>query len=429
MGEVQDLARLEALLFVAGDPLAVEELARLLEKSEEEVRGLLEQLKRRYQRDPLSGLVLRELENAAALATAPEHKELVEAFFGKTRDQKLTDAAYETLAVIAYNAPATRAEIETVRGVDSDSVVARLIERGLVREVGVLDAPGRPALLDVTEQFLLDFGLKSAKELPPVDLLMYETVTRITEGGPGDSARQAAPRPLVIAIDGPSGSGKSTVARLLSEHLGILTLDTGAMYRALGYKALRSGIKPSDAEAVRAMLTSTSMEIDLSDRVQKTLVDGEDMMPYIRTPEVAKAASDISTLPVCRDYCVRIQRELGKRQALILEGRDIGTYVFPDAPVKFFITASAEARAERRLKDLEKAGVQTSMEEVLKEMEKRDRQDAERELAPARRAEDAILIDSSKMSATEVVEAMIDLIRQKEREQPMWRAAAEDGAK
>ncbi len=423
MSQTRDLARLEALLFVAGDPVAVEELARLLDKTEEEVGGLLEQLKRRYQRDPMSGLVLRELEGAAALASSPEHKDLMEAFYGKMRDQKLTDAAYETLAVIAYNAPATRAEIETVRGVDSDSVVARLIERGLVREVGVLDAPGRPALLDVTEQFLLDFGLKSTKELPPVDLLMYDTVTRITEGAPGDPAHRAAPRPLVIAIDGPSGSGKSTVARLLSEHLGILTLDTGAMYRALGYKALGLGIEPSDAEAVRVMLASTSMEIDLSDRVQKTLVDGEDLSPYIRTPEVAKAASDISTLPVCRDYCVRIQRELGKRQALILEGRDIGTYVFPDAPVKFFITASAEARAQRRLKDLEKTGIETSMAEVLQEMEERDRQDAERELAPARRAEDAILIDSSRMSAAEVVDAMIDVIRQKEREQPMWRKA------
>ena len=218
------------------------------------------------------------------------------------------------------------------------------------------------------------------------------------------------------------------MARLLSEHLGILTLDTGAMYRALGYKALRSGIDPSDAEEVRVMLASTSMEIDLSDRVQKTVVDGEDLSPYIRTPEVSKAASDISVLPVCRDFCVRIQRELAKRQALILEGRDIGTYVFPHAPVKFFVTASAEARARRRLKDLEKAGVETSMEQVLKEMEERDRQDAERELAPARRAEDAILIDSSRMSAAEVVDAMIDVIRQKEREQPMWRRAPEDHA-
>ncbi|NLB50488.1 MAG: (d)CMP kinase [Clostridiaceae bacterium] len=426
MTESQDMARLEALLFVAGDPVKLDELASLLDKTEEEVEALLEQLTRRYQRDPQSGLILRELEGAAALASAPEQAELVEAFYGKVREQKLTDAAYETLAVIAYNAPATRAEIETVRGVDSDSVVARLIERGLVREVGVLDAPGRPALLDVTEQFLLDFGLKSTRELPAVDLLMYDTVTRFTEGEK-DMHSQAAPKPLVIAIDGPSGSGKSTVARLLSEHLGILTLDTGAMYRALGYKALRSGIQPSDGEAVRVMLASTVMEIDLSDRVQKTLVDGEDMTPYIRTPEASKAASDISVLPVCRDYCVRIQRELGQRQALILEGRDIGTYVFPDAPVKFFITASPQARAQRRLKDLEKAGVETSLEEVMQEMEKRDRQDAERELAPTKRAPDAIHIDSSGMTAAEVVQAMIDVIRQKERQQPGWTSQSGDG--
>lgn len=426
MSSTEDLAKLEALLFVAGDPVSVGQLAELLELEEGEVRALLEQLKRRYQRDPMSGLILREVEDAAALATSPELADLIEAYYGRVREQKLTDAAYETLAVIAYNAPATRAEIETVRGVNSDSVVGRLIERGLVREVGTLDAPGRPALLDVTQEFLLDFGLKSTKELPAVDLLMYETVSRFTGDPAGEPTHRAAPKPLVIAIDGPSGSGKSTVARLLSEHLGILCLDTGAMYRALGYKAIQTGISPSDAEAVRAMLAETVMEIDLSDRIQRTLVDGEDMSPYIRTPEASKAASDISVLPVCRDYCVRIQRELGKRQALILEGRDIGTYVFPDAPVKFFITASAEARATRRLKDLEKAGTVTDMETVLEEMEKRDRQDAERELAPTRRAEDAILIDTSRMSAREVVDAMIDVIRKKEREQPVWSPDPED---
>lgn len=419
----EDLARLEALLFVAGDPVPAADLAGLLGLGETEVDLLLEQLQRRYQRDPMSGLVLRRLGDAVALTTAPSFAETIEAFYGRVRDQKLSDAAYETLAVIAYNAPATRAEIEMVRGVDSDSVVARLIERDLVREVGVLDAPGRPALLDVTDRFLLDFGLKSTRELPAVDLLMYDTVTRLTEGTANRGVKRP-PKPLVIAIDGPSGSGKSTVARLLSEHLGILALDTGAMYRALGYKALQEGIDPTDPEAVRVMLAATDMEIDLTDRVQKTLVDGEDVTPYIRTPEAARAASAISRLPDCRDYCVRIQRELGKKQALILEGRDIGTYVFPDAPVKFFITASAEARAARRLKDLEKAGIQTSFEEVMREMEERDRQDAERELAPTRRAEDAIHIDSSRMTAAEVVSAMIDVIRQKEREQPVWQQAA-----
>ncbi len=416
MGYAEDMARLEAVLFVAGDPVALEDLAGLLDKSPEETEALVEQLKRRYQRDPLSGLVVREIEGAAAIATAPSFQETLEDFYGKVRDQKLTDAAYETLAVIAYNAPATRAEIETVRGVNSDSVVARLIERGLVREVGVLETPGRPALLDVTQQFLLDFGLNSTRELPAVDLLMYETVTRFTEGEEGAGGREA--QPLVIAIDGPSGAGKSTVARLLSEHLGILCLDTGAMYRALGYKALREGIQPSDPEAIQAMLAETVMEIDLSDRIQKTLVDGEDMTPYIRTPEASRAASDISLLPVCREYCVRIQRELGRRQALILEGRDIGTYVFPQAPVKFFVTASVEVRAARRLKDLEREGVATSLEEVMRQIEERDRQDEERELAPARRADDAILIDSSHRSAREVVDAMLEIVRQKEREQP-----------
>lgn len=411
------MARLEALLFVAGDAVPIRELATALMLPEDEVLLLIDQLKRRYQRDPFSGLCVLKVEGAAAIATSPACQHTIETFYGRVREQKLSDAAYETLAVIAYNAPATRAEIEQVRGVNSDSVVQRLIERGLVREVGALELPGRPALLDVTEQFLMDFGLSSTKDLPAVDLMMYDTVTEFTGKRTQDQKGQAAPKPLVIAIDGPSGAGKSTVARLLSEHLGILCLDTGAMYRALGYKALRMGIEPSDPEAVRIMLGETDMQIDLSDRVQKTMVDGEDMTPYIRTPEASRAASDISTLPVCRDYCVRIQRELATRQALILEGRDIGSYVFPDAPVKFFVTASPEVRAARRMKDLEKAGVTTTIEEVLQDMEERDRQDAGRKLAPTKRADDAIQIDSGEMSAREVVDIMIDVIRQKEREQ------------
>ncbi len=420
MNEIENIARLEALLFVAGDPLAYKDIAEYLELDEKEAMELVEQLKHRYQRDPMSGLIVRQIEGAASIATKPVYVETLEAFYGKIRDLKLTDAAYETLAVIAYNAPATRAEIEAVRGVNSDSVVSRLIERGLVREVGTLDTPGRPALLDVTEQFLMDFGLSSTKELPPVDLLMYDTITEFTQERQSDARVAAVPKPLVVAIDGPSGSGKSTISRLLSEHLGILTLDTGAMYRALGVKALRSGISPSNADAVRAMLAETSMDIDLSDRVQKTLVDGSDYTPYIRTPEASRAASDISALPVTREYCVRIQREIGKKQALILDGRDIGTYVFPDAPVKFFITASPEVRAKRRLADLERAGNSSTLEEVMREMEARDRQDSERQLAPTKRAEDAVLIDTSDMSVSEVVDVMIDVIRQREQIQPLW---------
>ncbi|MGI6507280.1 MAG: (d)CMP kinase [Saccharofermentanales bacterium] len=420
MSEVENMARLEALLFVAGDPLSFDDMATYLGVDRDEAVSLVEQLKRRYQRDPMSGLTIRQIEGAASLATKTSYADTLEAFYGKVRDLKLTDAAYETLAVIAYNAPATRAEIEAVRGVNSDSVVSRLIERGLVREVGTLETPGRPALLDVTEQFLMDFGLSSTRELPPVDLLMYDTITEFTQEKQSAAEIASAPRPLVIAIDGPSGSGKSTIARLLSEHLGILTLDTGAMYRALGVKALRLGISPSDQEAVRSMLSETTMDIDLSDRVQKTLVDGTDYTPYIRTPEASRAASDISALPVTREYCVRIQREIGKKQALILDGRDIGTYVFPDAPVKFFLTASHEIRAKRRLLDLERQGDPSTLEDVMRDMEFRDRQDRERQLAPTRRADDAVLIDTSDMSIREVVDVMIDVVRQREQVQPSW---------
>ena len=420
MNWVQNMAEMEALLFAAGDPLSCERIASILDVTEDEVFQLADQMKRRYARDPFSGLTVRVLGDRVSLVTDPTYREIVAAFFGDMRGQKLSDAAYETLAVIAYNAPVTRAEIETVRGVNSDSVVSRLIDRGLVQEVGTLDLPGRPALLDVTSQFLLEFGLSTAKELPPVDLMMYDSVQHLISPVSEDTRESTLVRPPVIAIDGPSGSGKSTAAKGLARRLGISCLDTGAMYRALGYKALQQGISPSDESSVGAMLTETNMIIEFSSGLQKTIVDGEDMEPYIRTAEVAQAASDISTLSSVRAYCVRLQRELCERQPFVLDGRDIGTYVFPNAPYKFFLTASPEVRAKRRLQDLQRLGKDVTLESVLDDIKKRDDQDSGRVLAPAKRASDAMLIDTSDMSPEEVIDIMVDVIRQRESLKAPW---------
>lgn len=426
MDWVRNMAAMEALLFAAGDPLSCERIASILDVTEDEVFQLADQMKRRYALDPRSGLTVRILGDRVSLVTDPLYREVVAAYFGDMRGQKLSDAAYETLAVIAYNAPVTRAEIETVRGVNSDSVVSRLIDRGLVHEAGTLDLPGRPALLDVTSQFLLEFGLSSAKELPPVDLMMYDSIQQLIHPVPEEIQGAAPARPPVIAIDGPSGAGKSTAAKGLARRLGIGCLDTGAMYRALGYKALQQGISPLDAALVEEMLKDTNMVIEFSAGLQKTIVDGEDMEPFIRTGEVARAASDISALPSVRAYCVRLQRELGEKQPFVLDGRDIGTYVFPNAPYKFFLTASAEMRAKRRLQDLQRLGKDVTLENVMEEIQKRDEQDSGRALAPAKRASDAMLIDTSEMSPEEVIDIMVDVIRRRESLKAPWERHQDD---
>ena len=156
---------------------------------------------------------------------------------------------------------------------------------------------------------------------------------------------------ITIALDGPAGAGKSTIARLLARKLGILYLDTGAMYRAVGLKALRLGISASDQTAVEKMLCDTDLEIVLSDDSQRVILDGEDVSQAIRTPEASIAASDFSALPAVRIKMVELQRDIAGRQSLILDGRDIGTYVLPDATYKFFLTAAPAERARRRLLD------------------------------------------------------------------------------
>lgn len=214
-----------------------------------------------------------------------------------------------------------------------------------------------------------------------------------------------------IAIDGPAGAGKSTIARLLAQKLGILYLDTGAMYRAIGLKSLRLGVDRRSEPAMAAMLDQTDLQIRFVDQQQQVLLDAEDVTNLIRSPEVSIAASDVSALTVVRIRLVDIQRRIASAQDLILDGRDIGTYVLPAASHKFFLTADTGERARRRLLDLRARGDQSStLEQVQDDMAYRDLQDSSRALAPLRQADDAVLIDTTGLSVDDVVAIVLEHI-------------------
>ena len=206
-----------------------------------------------------------------------------------------------------------------------------------------------------------------------------------------------------IALDGPSGSGKSTVAKRLARELDILYLDTGAMYRACACKASEAGVDLSDESAVEAMLASLDLRIEYRGGAQHTILDGRDVSEEIRRPEVSMAASKISALGCVRKKMVEMQRKIASEQSCVLDGRDIGTAVLPDAPFKFFVTASVPVRARRRYDELRAKGYTVDYDALKKEIEERDRNDASRAISPLRRAEDAVLVDTSDMSIDEVV--------------------------
>ena len=221
--------------------------------------------------------------------------------------------------------------------------------------------------------------------------------------------------PLTIAIDGPVGAGKSTVADEVARRLGILHLDTGAMYRAVGLCARRSGIDPKNEKALHALFADGKNQVDVryENGRQITLLGQEDVSSLIRTQEVGMAASDVSTLKSVRAMLVRRQQELASQQPMLLDGRDIGTVVLPNATLKVYLTASSEARAHRRLLQLQEKGVQADFDTILREVNERDDQDMHREIDPLRQAEDAILVDSSNMTFEETVEKILQLTEER----------------
>jgi cytidylate kinase len=215
---------------------------------------------------------------------------------------------------------------------------------------------------------------------------------------------------LIIAIDGPAASGKSTTAQRLALRLGYIYLDTGAMYRACALQAQISGVSLEDEDAVAAMLKDIDVRIETSGEKNVILLGGKDVSEDIRANAISKLSSDISALPAVRYRMVELQRQMGAKGGVILDGRDIGTFVFPDADIKFFLTASPEIRARRRWLEMQKKGINKEYDEVLRELEERDRNDAGRALAPLSIAEDAIVIDTGDMSVEEQVDTLHSLV-------------------
>ena len=218
---------------------------------------------------------------------------------------------------------------------------------------------------------------------------------------------------MIVAIDGPSGAGKSTLAKRVARELGFTYLDTGAMYRALALKILRQGLNLEDSEKLAELVDATEIDLVESSGTLKVLLDGGNVSALIRTPEVSQMASKSSAFPVVRKRMLNLQRRLGKKGNVVAEGRDIGTVIFPHADVKIYLDASVEERARRRYEELRKAGREVSFEDTVHEMEERDKRDSERELAPLRKAEDAVVIDSSALDAEEVAETVLRVIQNK----------------
>ena len=210
-----------------------------------------------------------------------------------------------------------------------------------------------------------------------------------------------------IAIDGPSGAGKSTIAKALAATLKIDYIDTGAMYRAIGYKIVREGVDMYDEAALEAMLKTT--DVDLSEG--KVLLDGEDVSGKIRTPEMSKMASDCSALGAVRVKLVELQRGMAKSKSVIMDGRDIGTVVLPNADLKIYLVASAEERALRRYHESVAKGMTVSLEQLTEDMKARDHYDMNREASPLRKADDAVELDTTHLSIDAVVETVLNLIK------------------
>jgi len=223
-------------------------------------------------------------------------------------------------------------------------------------------------------------------------------------------------RKLVVAIDGPAGAGKSTIAAQLAQKLGYLNLETGAMYRALALKALQDGVALDDSAALADLARRSQIELIPTAENNRVLLDGEDVSARIRQPEVTSAASRVSVHPAVREWMVARQRELGAAGGVIMEGRDIGTVVFPDAEVKVFLDAAPNVRTERRVaQHQQKTGLAAAREAIAAELQERDRRDATRATSPLIAAKDAVIIDSSGLSIDEVVARIESLIRQKVR--------------
>lgn len=217
-----------------------------------------------------------------------------------------------------------------------------------------------------------------------------------------------------VAIDGPSGAGKSTLARRVAERLGFRYVDTGAIYRAVGYHMALMGVGPRDKDGITRFIDDVNIQIVYADDgIQHMILNGHDITDEIRTPEMSAYASGVSAMPCVRDYLLDMQRSLARTNNVIMDGRDIGTVVLPQADVKIFLTASAEVRAQRRYAELISKGENVTLDKVLADMRQRDKQDSTRAIAPLRCAEDAVRLDTSEMNLDEAEAAILKIVRGK----------------
>jgi cytidylate kinase len=225
-------------------------------------------------------------------------------------------------------------------------------------------------------------------------------------------------RELIIAIDGPSGAGKSTLSKLLARRLGYLNIDTGAMYRAVALAADRAGIFPTDEGSLARLCRNLTIDFIATAEGERVLLDGEDVSAAIRTPEISLLTSRVSAVAAVRQDMVRRQREMGEKGGVVLEGRDIGTVVFPHADVKFFLSASSRERGRRRYEELRAKGIAVDLARTVAEVEARDAADTAREHAPLTQAPDAVVIDSTAFSIEEVLTEMVRIVEGRKQEAP-----------
>lgn len=216
-----------------------------------------------------------------------------------------------------------------------------------------------------------------------------------------------------VAIDGPAGAGKSTIAKAAAKELGFIYVDTGALYRTVGVNALRNKVNMESDEDISSVLPSTQVQLKFVDGEQRMYLNGEDVSSEIRLPEASMAASRVSAVPKVREFLFDLQRDLAKKNNCIMDGRDIGTVVLPDAKVKIFLTASPECRADRRYKELCQKGVEVNYDDVLSDIVKRDYNDSHRAVAPLKPAEDSVYLDTSELDLQQSIDAVINIIKEK----------------
>lgn len=215
-----------------------------------------------------------------------------------------------------------------------------------------------------------------------------------------------------VAIDGPAGAGKSTIAKAAAKELGFIYVDTGALYRAIAYNAVTKGVI-DDTQKIIDMLTDTNVELKYVDGVQAVYLNGDDVSAYIRTPEISMGASKVSAIPQVREFLLNLQRDIAKKNNVIMDGRDIATVVLPNADVKIFLFASPECRAQRRYKELMEKGEDVTLEDVLADVNQRDYQDSHREIAPLKPSEDSVMADTSKLNLEESIQLIINIIKER----------------